>query len=321
MNNKLKSFKFKNFELNSGKKVSVNLTYQVFGLTVNEGPVVVVNHSLTGDSNVCGSLGWWSELVGYNKMIDTGKFSVICINIPGNIIEGKSFDYENDWILSDVAKLFTSLLENLGIVKVHSVIGGSIGGGLVWEMAFLKPSYYENLIPIAADYKSSDWLISNTFLQQQILKNSREPVKDARIHAMLTYRNPKSFNIKFNLGLDNFNQRKVINWLNYHGEELKKNLSLEAYIHMNNLLSSIGINYKSRNDFKILAEKISAKIHLVGINTDLLFPNFEIQKSFIFFSGIGKDISFHEIESDHGHDAFLIEFEKMHRQINKIFQI
>ena len=317
----MKYYKFEDFKIASGENVSLKLSYQVFGLNVNEGPVVIVNHSLTGDSNISGNSGWWNELVGPNKMINTNNYCVISINIPGNIQDKGSFNFENNWILNDVARLFIDLLKNLEIKKIHSIIGGSIGGGLVWEMGLIAPDYVKNLIPIAADYKVSDWLISNTYLQNLILKNSKNPVFDARVNAMISYRNAKSLNKRFKLEFDDSKKRKVIEWLDYHGKKLSKNISVQSYIHMNNLLSSIGKTKKRREDFKKLIEKTKCSIHLVGIDSDLLFPDFEIQKTYDLFSGFKKDIFYHQIKSDHGHDAFLIEFKKIESKLNYIFKI
>lgn len=317
----MKYYKFEDFKIASGENVSLKLSYQVFGLNVNEGPVVIVNHSLTGDSNISGNSGWWNELVGPNKMINTNNYCVISINIPGNIQDKGSFNFENNWILNDVARLFIDLLKNLKIKKIHSIIGGSIGGGLVWEMGLIAPDYVKNLIPIAADYKVSDWLISNTYLQNLILKNSKNPVFDARVNAMISYRNAKSLNKRFKLEFDDSKKRKVIEWLDYHGKKLSKNISVQSYIHMNNLLSSIGKTKKRREDFKKLIEKTKCSIHLVGIDSDLLFPDFEIQKTYDLFSGFKKDIFYHQIKSDHGHDAFLIEFKKIESKLNYIFKI
>lgn len=321
MRSKLNYCNFKDFELSSGQKIIVNLSYQTYGLNVDEGPVVVINHSLTGDSNVSGNSGWWNELVGHNKMIDLNKFCVICINVPGNIIEFEDFDYNSKWILNDVAKLFISLLKKLKIKKIHSVIGGSIGGGLVWEMGLLENDYFENLIPIAADYKASDWLLSNTFFQDLILKNSNNPVFDARLNAMLSYRNPKSLNKRFERCSDELGQRKVINWLNHHGNKLKNNFSINAYLHMNNLLSSIGSKIKNNSDFIDLIKKNNSSVHLVGVNSDLLFPDFEVKKSYKTLSKIKKNIFYYQIKSDHGHDAFLIEFKKIKKKLNHIYKI
>ena len=318
MSTKLNYHKFENFKLSSGENVSVSLSYQTFGLQLGKGPLIVVNHSLTGDSNISGDNGWWSELIGSKKMINTDKFCVMCINIPGNIQEKRGFNYGNKWILSDVAKLFVQLLKNLGVRKVHSLIGGSIGGGLVWEMGLLDENFFENLIPVAADYKASDWLISNTYFQNLILKNSKNPVFDARLHAMLSYRNPKSINRRFKIKSNDLNERKVIDWLNHHGNKLKEKFSLKSYIHMNHLLSSIGYNYE--NKFLKLITKNKSKIHLVGVNSDLLFPNFEIENTYDLLSAIKKNIYYYQIQSDHGHDAFLIEFEQMKNKLNHIFE-
>ena len=318
MSTKLYYHKFENFRLSSGQNVSLRLSYQTFGLKLGKAPLVVVNHSLTGDSNISGDKGWWSELIGSKKMIDTHKFCVMCINIPGNIKEKRGFNYGNKWILHDVAKLFVQLLKNLGVRKVHSLIGGSIGGGLVWEMGLLDEKFFENLIPVAADYKASDWLISNTYFQNLILKNSKNPVFDARLHAMLSYRNPKSINRRFKIKSNDLNERKVIDWLNHHGNKLKEKFSLKSYIHMNHLLSSIGYNYE--NKFLKLITKNKSKIHLVGVNSDLLFPNFEIENTYDLLSAIKKNIYYYQIQSDHGHDAFLIEFKQMKSKLNHIFE-
>ena len=318
MSTKLNYHKFENFRLSSGQNVSLRLSYQTFGLKLGKAPLVVVNHSLTGDSNISGDKGWWSELIGSKKMIDTDKFCVMCINIPGNIKEKRGFNYGNKWILHDVAKLFVQLLKNLGVRKVHSLIGGSIGGGLVWEMGLLDEKFFENLIPVAADYKASDWLISNTYFQNLILKNSKNPIFDARVHAMLSYRNPKSINRRFKIKSNDLNERKVIDWLNHHGNKLKEKFSLKSYIHMNHLLSSIGYNYE--NKFLKLITKNKSKIHLVGVNSDLLFPNFEIENTYDLLSAIKKNIYYYQIQSDHGHDAFLIEFEQMKNKLNHIFE-
>ncbi len=321
MKGKLNYCNFKDFELSSGQKIVVNLSYQTYGLNVGEGPVVVINHSLTGDSNVSGNSGWWNELVGHNKMIDLNKFCVICINVPGNIVELKDFDYNIKWILNDIAKLFISLLKKLKIKKVHSVIGGSIGGGLVWEMGLLENDYFENLIPIAADYKASDWLLSNTYFQDLILKNSNNPVFDARLNAMLSYRNPKSLNKRFERSSDDLGKRRVINWLNHHGNKIKNKFSIKAYVHMNNLLSSIGLKIRNNSDFIDLMKKNNSSVHLVGVNSDLLFPDFEIKKSYKSLSKIKKNIFYYQIKSDHGHDAFLIEFKKIKKKLNHIYKI
>ena len=81
--------------------------------------------------------------------------------------------------------------------ELFALIGGSLGGGIAWEMAVLEPNFTEHLIVVATDWKSTDWLIANCQIQEQFLLNSKNPVHDARMHAMLCYRTPESFKERF----------------------------------------------------------------------------------------------------------------------------
>ena len=89
------------------------------------------------------------------------------------------------------------ITEVLGLKEVYALVGCSLGGGIAWEMAVLAPALFEQLVIIAADWKATDWIIGNCLLQEQILKNSNNPLHDARLHAMLCYRTPQSLKMKF----------------------------------------------------------------------------------------------------------------------------
>ena len=200
----VKTISINNFTTDSGVVYDkINLHYQHFGQSSDHAPVVLINHSLTGDANVAGPQGWWNEIVGPNLAIDTHYYSILAFNIPGNGVKNYVIDNYDDFHTGDIAEIFYHGLQILGIQKLFALIGGSIGGGIAWEMAALHPHLSENLIPVAADWKASDWIIANTFLQKRLLKNSSEPLKDARIHAMLTYRTPASFTDRFGRTINN----------------------------------------------------------------------------------------------------------------------
>ena len=105
--------------------------------------------------------------------------------------------------MGDVALLFIEALEKLNISNLFAITGGSIGGCLTWEMLAIKNDIADKIIPIAADWKANDWLIANTYIQDRILENSKNPVADARIHAMTFYRTPKSLNERFKRTINN----------------------------------------------------------------------------------------------------------------------
>lgn len=320
LENKPTHIKLQNFTTESGALYPVlNLSFQVFGPELNTAPVVLVNHALTGNSQVIGKNGWWNDLIGENKTIDTNKYTVLTFNVPGNGYDETSIEDYLDFNARDIAKLFIEGIKFLEIKQLYAIIGGSVGGGIAWEIAALEPKLTKHLIPIATDWKSTDWLIANCFLQEQILNNSRKPIEDARIHAMLCYRTPESFKEKFqrtiNEELAIFN---IESWLCHHGEKLQKRFQLSSYKMMNQLLKTIDITRK-RGSFKEITCKIDADIHIIGINSDLFFTADENKATYEELKKYKNNVSYQEIVSIHGHDAFLIEYKQLDNLLQKIF--
>jgi len=320
---KLEKIDLFNFDLENGKKRPyIPLFFQTFGQPVGTAPIVVVNHALTGNSNVTGETGWWNDLIGNEKIIDTHCFTVIAFNIPGN---GYDDDFDNliqnyqDFTIRDVARIFWEGLYYLKVKKVFSVIGGSLGGAVAWEMAVLRPDAIENLIPIATDWKATDWVIANVLIQDQILNNSDDPIKDARLHAMLLYRTPQSINQRFQRSkFDNSSFYQIENWLINHGFKLKNRFRLPAYKLMNHLLKTNDIT-RGRKDFLSIANELQTRIHIIAVDTDYFFIPEENRETYKLLKAVGENVFYHEINSIHGHDAFLIEFEQLAQILEPIF--
>ena len=316
----IRTISIKNFKTHSGAIYpKINLYYQQFGRQIGKAPIVLVNHSLTGDANLTGDGGWWTEIIGKGKIVDTDKYTILGFNIPGNGVKGQIFNKPEDFHTGDIASLFLLGLSNLKIKKLYALIGGSIGGGIAWEMAAISKDITKFLVPVAADWKANDWIIANTFLQKRIIENSKQPLQDARIHAMLTYRTPQSFENRFRRTLNK--EQGIFNiesWLIYHGEKLQKRFQLKAYVMMNHLLSSINIEREGEIALNII-KNIKSEIHMVAIDSDLFFTPIEDQKTFNSCKKVKKNIYYHEIKSLHGHDAFLIESQSMEKILSKIF--
>jgi homoserine O-acetyltransferase len=317
----IKKISISDFRTHSGAVfTSIKLYYQQFGKKIGTAPVVLVNHSLTGDSQLIGDGGWWNEIIGPYKTIDTNRYTVLGFNIPGNGVMDQTFSIPENFHAGDIASIFLKGLDVLKIKYLHTLIGGSIGGGIAWEMIAIAPKLCQYLVPIAADWKANDWIAANTFLQKRILQNSSHPLEDARIHAMLTYRTPQSFDFRFGrtknkeLGIQN-----IESWLMYHGEKLANRFNLKAYIMMNLLLASVNIEREGRG-IKDVIKETTAEIHLIAIDSDLFFTPVEDQNTFALGEKIKKDIFYHELSSIHGHDAFLIENEEMANILAKIFK-
>ena len=312
----LQHLKIKDFATQSGAIQELQLSYELFGQPLHSAPIVLVNHALTGNSMVTGPEGWWSNLIGPGRCIDTASYTVLAFNIPGNCYDGFEIKNYKDFVAGDMAKVFLKGLEQLEVKRLYAIIGGSLGGGIGWEMVAINSHITEHLIPIASDWKSTDWLIANCRIQEQFLINSKEPIHDARMHAMLCYRTPESFKVRFqrsvNEQLGVFN---VESWLLHHGKKLQSRFQLSAYKLMNQLLRTIDITRHGDHVFDSIWES-RVKIKMIGVDTDLFFLPNENKET---LSPINGNISYGEIESIHGHDAFLIEFEQLGELLADIF--
>ncbi|QQY32503.1 alpha/beta fold hydrolase [Chryseobacterium gleum] len=302
------------YQTNSQKEYHIPLSYQLFGKDLFTAPVILINHALTGNSNVSGDKGWWKQLVGENQIVDTDQYTVLCFNIPGNGYDNFLIEDYEDFTPSDIAAIFLKGLETLQIKKLYAIIGGSLGGGIAWEMLAQQPDLAEIFIPIACDYRTHDWLHAQCLVQKFLLNDKEEPLQKARIHAMLCYRTPQSLNDRFQ---NQYNQEKQRleseDWLIYHGNALNERFSLKAYKLMNHLLMNI-------NADETVLENIQARMRMISVDSDLFFPASEIRMCFENLKEKNKDVSYHEIQSIHGHDAFLMEYQQLNNIIKNILQ-
>ena len=186
-------------------------------------------------------------------------------------------------------------------------------------MAVIKPDVTKHLIVVATDWKSTDWLIANCQIQEQFLINSKNPVHDARMHAMLCYRTPESFKERFqrskNDDLEIFN---VESWLLHHGNKLQERFQLSAYKLMNQLLKTIDVTKNRKSDVSIL-DVIKANILIVGVDSDMFFTAEENRQTHKQLALTHPNVTYDEIHSVHGHDAFLIEYDQLEKIIEGIF--
>lgn len=295
---------------------SLTLTYQVAGPALGSAPIVLVCHALTGNSAVAGPEGWWAKLIGPGQTIDTARYTILSIDIPGNEYAGSApLDDPSLLSIRDVARLWLLVLRELRVDHLYALIGPSLGGGIAWQIAVLEPTLAEHIFPIATDYKASDWLLAQTEVQRLILDHSDRPIHDARVHAMLTYRTPESLIGRFEGETTDSGLPRVLDWLDYHGRTLEGRFSLSAYRVMTFLTSTI---HAAENE-KELA-RIASDIHLVAIDSDRLFPYFIARETIEGLRCSGKEhAELHTIVSDHGHDAFLIEYDQLCRIMSPYF--
>jgi len=294
--------------------VGLSLNYKTYGRRKGDGETVLILHALTGNSNVAGENGWWKEVVGFDKTIDLSKYHVVAIDIPGNGAKGQTVNdierydsYLIGWLIADT-------LQNDGYFNIDLAFGVSLGGGLLWEILVDNPLWINKAFVIAAHWQSSPWLKGITHVQNEILEHSINPIEDARKMAMLFYRSQMGFEKKFS------RNSQAKGWLDYHGEALQKRFSVEAYQLMNQLLGSINA-IEGHKSFSDAVLPIVTKIIQVGINSDILFSANDNKNTHAELEILGKPTFYEEIDSVHGHDAFLIENKQLEKIINKHISI
>lgn len=309
-----------NFQTRAGALLEeIPLSFEIFGPPLGDAPVVLVNHALTGNSTVAGPDGWWNSLIGSGKTIDTTNFTVLAFNIPGNGYDGFLIAQPEQFSVFDVARLFLAGIDLLNLKNIYAGIGGSLGGSILWQMAVLAPGLFDHIIPVASDWKASDWLLAQCRVQKQILENSVRPLHDARVHAMTFYRSAASFREKFKRQWNQEqNLYQIESWLLHHGQKLQRRYRLQAYKLMNHLLTTADITSRGKS-LQQLVLPIRGHIHLIGVDSDGFYLDQEIIQTYQILRANKEKLSYDQIRSVHGHDAFLIEYEQLAQILKPIF--
>jgi homoserine O-acetyltransferase len=315
----IRTIDFQNFNLEKGKMQElISLSYQIVGQPIGSAPVIVVNHSLTGNSNICGRNGWWNGIIGEGKTIDTESYTIITFNIPGNGYNENPEDLiqnYRDFTIRDISTLFWEGLFNLKVNSLFAVIGGGLGGAIAWEMAVLQPKRIENLIPIATDWKTTDRIIANVLIQDQLLNNSEDAMVDARYYANLYFKNPVYVNQLFRrTNVETSSITAIEKCISNQNKCQISGYRLMNFIQKSNDLC------RNRADFTSIIRSIHATIHLIGIDTDGIYSVDENRITFLKLRKFKTDVFYHEIESNFGQDAYLNETATIASFLQPIFK-
>jgi homoserine O-acetyltransferase len=339
----LNHFNYTNsFVLESGEIVpAVQLAYTTHGrLNAAKTNVVWIFHALTANSD---PLEWWPGLVGEGKLFDPAKYFIICVNKPGSpygSISPLSTDPQTQqpyydsfpvFTIRDMIRAYQLLKNHLGIQRIFIGLGGSTGGMQVLEWAIEEPALFEHIVPVATNAALSPWAIAFNASQRMAIEADEtwtEKRKDAgqkglavaRSIALLSYRHYNGYDItqsrdKAFVALSKEAIYAADNYQRYQGLKLVNRFNALCYYRLTQSMDSHDVG-RNRGSVQEALASIQARTLVIGINSDVLYPLQEQE----FLQQHIPGAALLTINSDYGHDGFLLEYDKIEKALKEFIQ-
>jgi len=290
--------------------------------------------------------GWWDGFIGSGKAIDTDNFFVICSNVIGSCFGSTGpmslryphhdhYRYKFPVVsIKDMVKAQRILFDRLDIHRVHAIVGGSMGGMQALQFAIHYPNFADKIISLAATHATQPWAIAfNKVAQESILKDpdfkqgyyDPEVIAEQGLSGMavgrmaghISFLSHESMREKFGReykltdGLyELFGKFQVESYLEYNGYNFTKWFDPLAYLYITKAINifDLGRGFDSLGE---ALKKVKAELHLISFKNDVLFKNFEMKEIADELQAIGNDnYNYIDIDSNYGHDAFLVELDK-----------
>ena len=298
---------------------------------------------VAGNNPITGREGWWSRMVGPNKPIDTNKFFVICSNVlggcagstgPKELQNGSDVAYGGNFpsiTIKDMVKAQSLLIESLNIEKLFSVIGGSMGAMQALQWAIDFPDKILNIIHIAGALKHSAQNIAfhevgrQAIMSDPIWKNGKyfennevpeRGLSVARMIAHITYLSENAMHRKFGRKLQSRDiisfgfdaDFQVESYLRYQGKSFVERFDANSYLYLTRAMDYFDHDETFRKNIEFSHNPNNhLKYLIVSFTSDWLFPTIESKMIVNQLNSLSREVSFLEIDTDKGHDSFLLE--------------
>ena len=315
------------FKLENGQELkSLKISYHTYGkLNVDESNVVWVCHALTANSDV---FDWWPGLFGEGKTFDPNKYFIVCANALGSCYgsTGPASSKSNrEPLLEEFPQLTTRDLANahdllrqrLGIRSVKTLIGASLGGQQALEWSIINPSAFQELILIATNARHSAYGIALNESQRQAIysdptygkgniKGGKAGLSVARQIAMVSYRSYDGYVATQTDEEDRSSDFKASSYQRYQGKKLADRFCAYSYVTLSQAMDSHNVG-RNRNGLNQALKNVKARTLIIGIRSDNLFPTNEQR----LLHNLIEWADYAEIDSQFGHDGFLIETDQL----------
>ncbi len=329
----------------------VTIRYETYGtLNAGATNAILVQHALTGDAHLAGKYtpedkkpGWWDTMVGPGKPFDTSRYFIVCSNIIGGCSgstgpqsvdpdTGKPYHISFPVItIGDMVRAQKRLMEHLGISKWMAVAGGSMGGMLALQWAVDYPECVTSLIAIATSAYISPQSIAFNWVGREAIMSDKgffngdytdQPQNGlaiARMIAHITYLSEESMCNKFGRNLQDskaysFEFTKdfqIESYLNYQGSRFVERFDANSYLYITRAIDYFDISYRAGGDLAKALEVAKFPFLVVSFSSDWLFPPNQSRQLVHSLLQSNTDVTYCNIESSYGHDAFLLETEAL----------
>lgn len=327
---------------------SFQLRYETYGrLNEERSNAILICHALSGDHHCAGihsvddrKPGWWNNMIGPGKAVDTNRYYVICSNClggcqgstgPGSVNPGTGSPYNLDFppvSIQDMVQAQKKLLDHLEVRELYAVIGGSMGGMQVLQWAIEYPDFVKRILPMATTSRQGPQAIAfNEVGRQAIMQDPewragkyeqgsgpRVGLGIARMMAHITYLSDKGMDLKFGrrrrggdgndlLGDAAF---EVESYLRYQGQSFINRFDANTYLYFTRALDyfDLGGQYGALEE---AFAPVQARALVVGFTSDWLFPPQQNREIVHAMLRAGKRASYVEVGMDFGHDSFLVD--------------
>lgn len=316
----------------------LDIAYNTYGtLNADGSNVIWVCHALTANSDVA---DWWPHTVEAGRFLDPERYFVVCANILGSHYgttgplstdprTGQPY-YDEFPVMTvrDIVAAHRRLAEHLGIRSVELLIGSSLGGFQCMEWALADPGFARRLALIATSAYTTPWAAAFNESQRMAIEADATyglPSPDAgargmaaaRSMALLSYRGPEAYNLTqadVDPDRDTF-ARRVLTYQQHQGEKLARRFNAYSYYRLSRTVDSHDVG-RGRGGWQTALRRISAKTLVVAITSDILFTVADARALADNIPGARMET----IESDFGHDGFLVEHDKLNAIIQKFMQ-
>lgn len=317
------------FTLESGEVLpEIEIAYHTFGkLSPKRDNIIWVCHALTANSDV---MDWWPGTVEEGKFLDPNKYFIICANILGscygttgplstNKLTGEPYYGSFPKItIRDIVNVNRLLADHLEIDKVKMLIGSSVGGFQVSEWIIMEPRFAEKAVIVASASKAEAWVVAFNESQRMAIEAdstfgqphpncAKKGLATARAIALLSYRGREAYNrTQSEVVDDKTGDYRAASYQQYQGKKLMSRFDAYSYYRLTQVIDSHNLA-RGRGSIEQALSLIETDVQLIAISTDIIYP----VASYIDFDKYIKKSSLHIIESDFGHDGFLVEHEKL----------